>query len=70
MKTSKTINVSDCCEGETYFCPPSLGEEGFFVCQTCLKGCTTHFKEIQTHEEIEKGVFRPIKKDFPGQSET
>jgi hypothetical protein len=38
----KKKTISDCCDGETYFCPPSQGKDGFFVCQTCMKGCTVH----------------------------
>jgi Fe2+ or Zn2+ uptake regulation protein len=47
------------------FCPPSLGESGFYICDKCNKVIDISDFEIikekiVTHIEIQKGVFRPI----------
>jgi tRNA(Ile2) C34 agmatinyltransferase TiaS len=60
MKTSKVITASKCCGVDTYYCPPSLGEEGFFVCKKCMKECNATTKEIETHKMISPGIYRPL----------
>lgn len=60
MMDEKNVTLSNCCDGEAYFCPPSLGEEGFFVCKKCLKQCGVHFEKVKTHVKLGKGMYRPI----------
>ena len=60
MKTTKNVYLSDCCNGPTFFVPPSLKEKGFYVCGTCNEGCKTHLEEVVTHTKISPGHYRPI----------
>jgi len=57
MKTTKNISISNCCEYKTFFCSPSLGEQGFYFCNKCNTECKTKQITIQTHIEKSKGIY-------------
>ncbi len=56
MKTTKNISISNCCEYKTFFCSPSLGEQGFYFCNKCNTECKTKQITIQTHIEKSNGI--------------
>jgi hypothetical protein len=61
METHKKVVVSSCCDSLVHFVPPSLGDVGMYFCSACNKFCETKIKNVQTHFETQKGVFRKIK---------
>ncbi len=60
MEITKRTPVSDCCESDVHFIPPSLGDPGFYFCTRCNKECKTKIITVQTHEKISDGIYRPI----------
>jgi hypothetical protein len=60
---NKRLVVSDCCESNVYFVPPSMGDTGFHFCANCSRECKTKLLEVNTHKETQKDVSKPINKD-------
>lgn len=60
MKTLKRVPLSKCCSYKVYCVPPSFGEPSIYVCEKCNTITETKHRSINTHNQISKGLYRPV----------
>lgn len=66
MKTHEEHVLSNCCEYKVSYCPPSLYEEGFYVCRKCSSETFVHIDNVQVMEKIGRGHYRKIDNVYKG----